>query len=198
MTKEQILLEDNRRRNVIRQIVSGITKVFKTEEDGEFYLPNYFDEEKDFYEFKEIPTPLSVELQLVKNEDIKSFVINGEYLHEDDIINVYIEYNPEVKMQIMYDLIGELNELIAHEIRHVDQNIKGTYELGGDEPEDPYEYYTQPKELDAQLFGFKRLAKITQKPLDFVIKNWFEKNKEVHRLTDEQIPDVINQILTHK
>lgn len=198
MTKEQILLEDNRRRNVIRQIVSGITKVFKTEEDGEFYLPNYFDEEKDFYEFKEIPTPLSVELQLVKNEDIKSFVINGEYLHEDDIINVYIEYNPEVKMQIMYDLVGELNELIAHEIRHVDQNIKGTYELGGDEPEDPYEYYTQPKELDAQLFGFKRLAKITQKPLDFVIKNWFEKNKEVHRLTDEQIPDVINQILTHK
>ena len=198
MTKEQILLEDNRRRNVIRQIVSGITKVFKMEEDGEFYLPNYFDEEKDFYEFKELPTPLSVELQIVENENIQSFVINGEYLHEDDIINVYIEYNPEVKMQIMYDLVGELNELIAHEIRHVDQNIKGTYELGGDEPEDPYEYYTQPKELDAQLFGFKRLAKITQKPLDFVINNWFEKNKEVHRLTDEQIPDVINKILTHK
>lgn len=198
MTKEQILLEDNRRREVIRQIVSGITKVFKTEEDGDFYLPNYFDEEKDFYKFKELPVPLSVELQLVKNEDIKSFVINGEYLHEDDIINVYIEYNPEIKMQIIYDLIGELNELIAHEIRHVDQNIKGTYELGGDEPEDPYEYYTQPKELDAQLFGFKRLAKITQKPLDFVIKNWFEKNKEVHRLSDKQIPDVINKILTHK
>ena len=198
MTKEQILLEDNRRREVIRQIVSGITKVFKTEEDGDFYLPNYFDEEKDFYKFKELPVPLSVELQLVKNEDIKSFVINGEYLHEDDIINVYIEYNPEIKMQIIYDLIGELNELIAHEIRHVDQNIKGTYELGGDEPEDPYEYYTQPKELDAQLFGFKRLAKITQKPLDFVIKNWFEKNKEIHRLTDQQISDVINKILTHK
>ena len=198
MNNEQILLEDNRRREVIRQIVSGITKVFKTEEDGDFYLPNYFDEEKDFYKFKEIPAPLSVELQIVKNEDIQSFVINGEYLHEDDIINVYIEYNPEVKMQIMYDLIGELNELIAHEIRHVDQNIKGTYELGGDEPEDPYEYYTQPKELDAQLFGFKRLAKITQKPLDFVIKNWFEKNKEVHRLSDEQISDVINKILTHK
>jgi hypothetical protein len=198
MTNEEILLEDNRRRNVIRQIVSGITKVFKTEEDGEFYLPNYFDEEKDFYEFKELPTPLSVEMQLAKNDEIQSFVINGEYLHEDDIIIIRIEYNPEVKMQIMYDLIGELNELIAHEIRHVDQNIKGTYELGGDEPEDPYEYYTQPKELDAQLFGFKRLAKITQKPLDFVIKNWFEKNKEIHGLTDEQIPDVINKILTHK
>jgi hypothetical protein len=198
MTNEQILLEDNRRRNVIRQIVSGITKVFKTEEDGEFYLPNYFDEEKDFYEFKELPVPLSVEVQIVENEEIKSFIINGEYLLEDEIIIIRIEYNPEVKMQIMYDLVGELNELIAHEIRHVDQNIKGTYELGGDEPEDPYEYYTQPKELDAQLFGFKRLAKITQKPLDFVIKNWFEKNKEIHNLTDKQIPDVINKILTHK
>ena len=192
------LLEDNRRRSVIREIVRDIIKVFKTEDDGEFYLPNYFDEEKDFYEFKELPTPLSVEMQLAKNDEIQSFVINGEYLHEDDIIIIRIEYNPEVKMQIMYDLIGELNELIAHEIRHVDQNIKGTYELGGDEPEDPYEYYTQQKELDAQLFGFKRLAKITQKPLDFVIKNWFEKNKEIHNLTDEQIPDVINQILTHK
>lgn len=192
------LLEDNRRRSVIREIVRDIIKVFKSEDDGEFYLPNYFDEEKDFYEFKELPVPLSVEVQIVENEEIKSFIINGEYLPEDEIIIIRIEYNPEVKMLIMYDLVGELNELIAHEIRHVDQSIKGTYELGGDEPEDPYEYYTQPKELDAQLFGFKRLAKITQKPLDFVIKNWFEKNKEIHNLTDEQIPDVINQILTHK
>ena len=192
------LLEDNRRRSVIREIVRDIIKVFKSEDDGEFYLPNYFDEEKDFYEFKELPVPLSVEVQIVENEEIKSFIINGEYLPEDEIIIIRIEYNPEVKMLIMYDLVGELNELIAHEIRHVDQNIKGTYELGGDEPEDPYEYYTQPKELDAQLFGFKRLAKITQKPLNFVIKNWFEKNKEIHNLTDEQIPDVINQILTHK
>lgn len=192
------LLEDNRRRNVIRQIVFDIVNVFKVEEEGEFYLPNYFDEEKDYYEFKKMGAYLSVELEITKNEDIQSFIINGEYLHEDDIINVYIEYNPEVKRQIMYDLVGELNELIAHEIRHVDQNIKGTYELGGGEPENPYDYYTQPKELDAQLFGFKRLAKITQKPLELVVKNWFEKNKEVHRLTDEQIPDVINKILTHK
>ena len=192
------LLEDNRRRSVIREIVRDIIKVFKSEDDGEFYLPNYFDEEKDFYTFKEMKVYLSVELQIVKNRSIQSFAINAEYLHEDDIIIVLIEYNPEVKIQIMYDLVGELNELIAHEIRHVDQNIKGTYELGGEEPEDPYEYYTQPKELDAQLFGFKRLAKITQKPLDFVIKNWFEKNKEIHNLTDEQIPDVINKILNHR
>jgi hypothetical protein len=192
------LLEDNRRRSVIREIVRDIIKVFKSEDDGEFYLPNYFDEEKDFYTFKEMKVYLSVELQIVKNRSIQSFAINAEYLHEDDIIIVRIEYNPEVKIQIMYDLVGELNELIAHEIRHVDQNIKGTYELGGEEPEDPYEYYTQPKELDAQLFGFKRLAKITQKPLDFVIKNWFEKNKEIHNLTDEQIPDVINKILNHR
>ena len=121
------LLEDNRRRSVIREIVRDIIKVFKSEDDGEFYLPNYFDEEKDFYTFKEMKVYLSVELQIVKNRSIQSFAINAEYLHEDDIIIVRIEYNPEVKIQIMYDLVGELNELIAHEIRHVDQNIKGTY-----------------------------------------------------------------------
>ena len=28
-----------------------------------------------------------------------------------------------------YDLIGELNEIVAHEIRHVDQKNKGMFDL---------------------------------------------------------------------
>lgn len=192
------LLEDNKRRSIIREIVKDIINVFKSEDDGEFYLPNYFDEDKEFYFFEKMKSYLVVDLVIVRNKKIQSFILDAEYLHEDDIIVIVIEYNPEVKKQILYDLVGELNEIIAHEIRHIDQNVKGTYKLGGDEPEDPYEYYIQPKELDAQLFGFKRLAKITKKPLEFVIKNWFEKNKEIHRLDDNQSKDVINKIINHK
>lgn len=192
------LLEDNRKKSVIREIVRDIINVFKIEDDGEFYLPNYFDNEVDFYFFKKINSYLVVDLIINKNETIETFILNAEYLHDDDIINVVIEYNPNMKKQILYGLVGELNELIAHEIRHVDQNMKGTYEFDDYEPEDPYEYYTQPKELDAQLFGFKRLAKITKKPLERVVKDWFKKHKEIHRLNDKQSQDVINKILRFK
>ena len=51
MKYNDLLLEDNRRREVIRAIVKDIISVFKQEEDGEFYLPNYINDDKDFYNF---------------------------------------------------------------------------------------------------------------------------------------------------
>ena len=102
-----------------------------------------------------------MEVVLEQNEDLESFKVNANYYHNEDIIEVTIEYNPNNKTRMTYDLVGELNEVIAHEIRHIDQKVKGTFNLDGPEEKDPYKYYTQPHELDAQVFGFKRLAKIT-------------------------------------
>jgi len=190
-----LLLEDGRRREIIRTIVRDIIKVYKEEDDGEFYLPNYVDDEKDFYEFNNFGSELIVELVLQPNEDIESFKVDGNFYKDDDIIELILEYNPNNKTKITYDLIGELNEVIAHEIRHVDQKDKGTYDLDGPEEKDPYKYYTQPHEIDAQVFGFKRLSKITKTPFDVVVKRWFNTHKDVHRLDDKQVRDVMSKIL---
>jgi len=198
MKFRNLILEDGRRRDVIRAVVKDIIKLYKEEDEGEFHLPNYYDEENDFYEFPNLGEAFLIEVILEQNEDLESFKVNADYYHNDDIIEVTIEYNPNNKTRITYDLVGELNEVIAHEIRHIDQKVKGTFDLNVDDVEDPYEYYTQPHELDAQVFGFKRLSKITKTPIDVVVKRWFKTHKDVHRLTDEQATDVISKILNYK
>ena len=198
MRFRNLILEDGRRRDVIRAVVKDIIKLYKDEDEGEFYLPNYYDEENDFYEFPNLGETFVVEVVLEQNEDLESFKVNANYYHNEDIIEVTIEYNPNNKTRMTYDLVGELNEVIAHEIRHIDQKVKGTFNLDGPEEEDPHKYYTQPHELDAQVFGFKRLAKITKTPMDVVVKRWFKTHGDVHRLTDEQAQDVISKILNYK
>lgn len=198
MNYKKLILEDNRRRQVIRTLVRDIVKVYKEEEDGEFYLPNFINDKLDFYNFTSFDNDLILNLILQPNKKVETFKVDGEYYRNDDIISVTIEYNPEVKESITYDLVGELNEVLAHEIRHVDQKTKGMYNLDVPEEEDPFKYYTQEHELDAQVFGFKRLSKITKTPFDVVVKRWFKTHKDVHKLNDEQVIDVISKILNFK
>lgn len=198
MKYNDLLLEDNRRREVIRVIVKDIISVFKQEEDGEFYLPNYINDDKDFYNFTNFENNLSVEVIINPNLDVDDFIVDGNYWGSDDIMEIIIDYNPNVKSKILYDLVGELNQVVAHEIRHIDQRNKKTFNLDGPEEEDPYEYYTQPHEIDAQVFGFKRLSKIAKKPYEMVVKNWFDKHKDIHRLSNKEMEDVINILIKSK
>lgn len=198
MNLKEILLEDGRRREVIRTLVRDIIKVFKSEDDGEFYLPNYTNEDEEIYKFPTMNYDFVVELVLTSDSSVDGFKVDSSLYREDYIITVEVDYNPENKSQITYDLVGELNEVLAHEIRHIDQMIKGTHDLDVPEEEDPYKYYTQDHELDAQVFGFKRLSKITNTPFDVVVKRWFQTHKDIHKLNDEQTKDVINKILSYR
>jgi hypothetical protein len=65
-----------------------------------------------------------------------------------------------------------------------------------EEPEDPFEYYTQPHEIDAQIAGFKRMSQITKKPFEVIVRNWFDKNRDIHRMNDNETEEVIKRILT--
>jgi hypothetical protein len=196
MDSNFLLLEDNRRRDLIRAIVRDIIKTYKAEDDGEFYLPMYINDDIDFYEFPGIEE-LVVVLETEMNEDIESFKADANFFRNDGIIQVILEYNPTVKEKIIYDLVGELNELIAHEVRHIDQRTKGMYNLDVPKEKDPYKYYTQPHEIDAQVFGFKRLARLTKTPLDVIVKRWFKTHKDLHQLSDQEAQDVITKILNH-
>lgn len=193
-----LIVEDSRRRDIIRQIIKDIITIYKSEDEGEYYLPDEVDENRDFYIFSDTGAKVIVELTIQENPNRETFKIDASYYRRENIIEVIIDYNPEKKEKIIYDLIGQLNELIAHEIRHVDQKHKGIYNLEIDEPEDPYEYYTQPHELDAQYFGFKRMSKMTKKPMEVLVRQWFENNYDLHQLEGHQKEDVINKILNFR
>ena len=192
-----LLLENKKRRNVIRTLVRDIITVFKGEDEGEYYLPNYLDNE-DFYNFLDFNHDLTVELNLVEDESLDSFKLDAWLWGNEDVIEVVITYNPNIKNNITFKLIGELNEVIGHEIRHIDQKYRNLFDINVPEEKDPYKYYTQPHEIDAQVFGFKRLSKLTKRPFEVVVKEWFDTHEDVHKLNADEVDDVISKILKYK
>lgn len=196
IVKKELLSEQGRKRDVIRKVIRDIINVYKSEDEGEFYLPEYFkNREEMVYDFMTMGETFIVDLTLEINDEIPDFKVNGEIYNNEQIINVIIQYNPEVKSNITFDLIGELNEIIAHELRHIDQDIRGMYVSKTYRGKDPVIYYTQPKELDAQIYGFKRLSKLTKTPLMDVIRNWFETHRDIHQLDDKGIKTVIKKLV---
>jgi hypothetical protein len=191
--KKSFILEGTEMGREIRTVVRDIIQIFKNEDEGEFYLPEEINDEKPYYEFKRFN--LSVELIIRQSDDVDDFLINGELYRDEGIVAILIVYNPENKNKLLYGLVGELNELVAHELRHLYQQTHKNFNLDVEEPEDPFEYYTQPHEIDAQIAGFKRMSQITRKPFEDVVRNWFEKNKDIHRLSDDQKERVIQMIL---
>jgi hypothetical protein len=192
-----LLLENKKRRNVIRTLVKDIITVFKSEDEGEYYLPNYLDKE-DFYNFLDFNHDLVVELNLIEDTSLGGFKLDAHLWRDEDVIEVTITYDPNMKTNITFKLIGELNEVIGHEIRHIDQKYRNLFDINVPEEKDPYKYYTQPHEIDAQVFGFRRLSKLTKRPFEVVVKEWFDTHEDVHKLNADEVDDVISKILKYK
>jgi hypothetical protein len=192
--KKSFILEGTEMRQEIRTVVRDIIQIFKQENEGEFYLPNNLRDNQTEYKFPKFD--LEIELIIKQSEVVEDFLLNAELYREEGIVAIIIVYNPENKNKILYNLVGHLNELVAHELRHIYQQKYGTYDIDVEEPEDPFEYYTQPHEIDAQIAGFKRMSQITKKPFEVIVRNWFDKNRDIHRMNDNETEEVIKRILT--
>ena len=190
----RILNENNRMSGIIRAIVRDIIFVFKQEDDGEYYLPEYFEERDEMvYEFDGL-NPFSVEVNIEDGD----YDVDAEYYRDDETILIKITYDTSNKNEILYKLIGDLNEVVAHEVRHIKQQRKNMFDLNVEEPKSSLDYYTQPHEIDAQYFGFKRISRLRKIPFDDVVKEWFETHKDTHKLNDDEIGIVVDKILNYK
>jgi hypothetical protein len=199
IVRKELLSEQGRKRDVIRKVIKDIVTVFKNESEGEYFLPEYFQDRNEMlYDFMTMGETFSVELIMEINDEVDSFKVNAEIYKEDHTIKLIIQYNSDKKNQILYDLIGELNEVIAHELRHIDQDIRGTFVSKSYRGKDPVKYYTQPHELDAQVYGFKRLSKLIRKPFNEVVENWFETHRDIHQLDDKGIKKVMDKLFEYE
>ena len=135
---------------------------------------------------------------LQPSDEVDDFMLNANFYREDDVIVVKIVYNPDKKTQIIYNLIGELNEIIAHELRHQYQRDRNMYDFNDEENElEGFEYYTQPEEIDAQVEGFKRMRDVTRRPFEELVRNWFRTHQDIHHMNPEDTKKVIDLILNH-
>lgn len=179
----------------IQKMVKDVVTILKTNQEGEFYLPEDIDNNQMVYDFTNVKD-ISVELIIRKDKKINGFAVNGNYVKDQDVIEVLVVVNPKENInKMLYDIIGELNDLFAHELEHYRQYKSGEFELNSPENEEPFEYYTRPEEIKAQIKGFKRLSKIRRIPLEITIKNWFETHKDIHNLNNSEKDKVVKILL---
>ena len=196
--QENIITEKRMSRQAIRDVVRDVISKVKDKKPGEFYLP---ENENEVYHFSNLPFDFSVELYLKIDTDVEGYKTTAFYSPEDDVIEMIIIFNPNEISKHYYNMVGEINELIAHELEHAYQEYYGEFDRDYDdeeEIEDPYEYYTQEHEIPAQLKGFKRLAKLRKQPVEVIARKWFDEHKDIHGLTDTQIKKVLKKILSYQ
>jgi len=184
-------------RQAIRTIVKDILNTVKEKKEGNVYLPEDITGELE-YEFLNTKQSYSVELTLVTNNIIGGYKIEGNYSPDDDVIEIGIEYNPNTITKQLYELAGELNEVLAHEMEHSTQEYYDEFDRVEQEPDTPIEYYTQEHEIPAQYQGFKRLSKLRKVPMEVVVNDWFDTHRDIHGLTPDEEQQVITQILNYQ
>jgi hypothetical protein len=67
-----------------------------------------------------------VQLYIEIDNEIETFEVNA-LAEENDIIKIAILLNPKTLRRNFYNIIGELNEIIAHELEHLYQYSKGEH-----------------------------------------------------------------------
>ena len=178
-------------RIAVRTTVKDILNVIKNNEPGEFYLPG---EDGEEYSFTNLPFTYSVELYVEIDNNLDGYSVGGNFSSEDDVIEIIIKFNPKTLRKNIYNIIGELNDIVAHELEHGFQYVNEG-KIYREPPSDSLGYYTQPDEITAQRVGFRRMAKLRKLPFNGVVSEWFDTHRDIHGLTENEQEIVINEIL---
>jgi len=181
-------------RIAVRTTVKDILNIIKDKEPGEFYLPG---EDGEEYSFTNLPFTYSVELHIEIDDNLDGYSVGGNFSSEDDVIEIAIKFNPKTLRKNIYNIIGELNDIVAHELEHGFQYITEG-KVYQEPPSESLGYYTQPDEIRAQRVGLRRLAKLRKLPFNDVVSEWFDTHRDIHGLTENEQVIVINEILDRK
>lgn len=192
MKSESINESKGEKRNVVRELVKDILNIFKNNGPGEYLLPEDLDGEMT-YNFHNLQTEFNLELRIEESDYTEGLEIDGGYYEDEDTLEIEIVYNPKFMPELYYDLVGQLNETVRHELEHLLQVERGE-DIESD-VEDPKKYYLQPHELDAQVAGLKRISKLRKQPFEMVVRDWFYKNENTHGLSEKDSEKVIKKIL---
>jgi hypothetical protein len=181
-------------RIAVRTTVKDILNILKKGEEGTFYLPGENGEE---YSFTNLPFSYSVNLYVEIDENIKGYGVDGTYSSEDNVIEIGIRFSKMSFRRNIYKIVGELNDIVSHELEHGFQYITEG-KVYKKPPTKSFKYYTQIDEVKAQRVGFRRLSKLTKSPFSHIVKEWFDTHRDVHGLTVNEEKKVINIILDNK
>jgi hypothetical protein len=191
-TMNENLIVEGKLDSVVRKLTADIIQFVKFGQSGEFSLPEDISGGDMVYNFPQLDTQFSVDLNIIEDESVSGYELDANYYRDEDLIEVNIVTYPNSRREILQDLTGDLNETLTHELTHMVQH-ENDYDFPED-PEKPYDYYTQHHELEAQYNGFMRRAKAEKRSLDSVMDEWFKKNKKYHGLNQKQVDKLKKKI----
>jgi hypothetical protein len=198
LPKIENLTESKVKRNVIRNVIRDITNIVKIGEEDEYNLPYDINGEDEYY-FDGLP-PFNILLETVKSDKIrgnKPYQIDADYVIGQNEINVLLIYKENELSKSLYNMIGDLNDYISHELQHLKQEDEGTIDDNNEFKGTNKDYFLQRDEIEAQYRGFKNKSKITNQPITKVIDDWFKENSERFDLTDEDVEEIKTEILKY-
>jgi hypothetical protein len=186
-------------------VVKDIFDIVKLFEGGDkiVLLPDYYsDVDGDEYEYGELK--FNVEVNIVENSKEENYTIDaymgGEF---DDTIYVDISLSPKLNEKHYEGLYVVLSEYVRHEIEHI---LQGLDPDRPDLPEEdlttktlnltPFEYYTQDYELDAQKVGFERRAKMEDKSVEEVVRDYIEYRQHIDKLSNSEKRELVSRLTT--
>ena len=119
MKKPENITESRMSRLAVRTTVTDIVNILKKGEGGYFMLPGQNGEE---YSFTNLPFKYGVDLTLEIDNESDGYQMNGDYSSDDDVIEIIIRYNPKTLRRNFYNIIGQLNDIVAHELHPTTRN----------------------------------------------------------------------------
>ena len=128
---------------------------------------------------------------------MEGFKINGSYAPEEEIVELLIICNPKTLKRDFYNIIGELNEILTHELEHGRQEYRGDLDDVSLDTKNNLEYYLQPHEIQAQVKGFRRISKLKKVPFNEIVRHWFDTHKDVHGLNSDEEKIVIDELISY-
>ena len=160
VVKESIEFQDMTL-NIVNDIINIINRTQGEKGRKEYYLP----EDDETYDEQDVS--LTVELTVIRNENIKEeFNLDTYYIEDEGVVEVLIELNPNKEPRSYNHLYYYLVENVRHEIRHDEQDLEGK-DMGGK----GLKYYKKDFEVDAQTSGLNLRSFVQDKSHEDTIKS---------------------------
>ena len=177
-------------RDIVRDIIFKIKKDYKKPKT---YKYNRVD--------SGFGNPFDMEIVMNKGKDfdgkfLKPYDMEAFWDDDTDTLEVFLNIDPRTDQSFLYNLVGEFNDVISHELTHKRQYERGD-KISKRRITRPETYYTQPHEVEAQMVGFKRKAKLMGKPLEDIIRDYFNKRRIKYNLTDMIIDRIVKKLMEH-
>ena len=177
-------------RDIVRDIIFKIKKDYKKPKT---YKYNRVD--------SGFGNPFDMEIVMNKGKDfdgkfLKPYDMEAFWDDNTDTLEVFLNIDPRTDQSFLYNLVGEFNDVISHELTHKRQYERGD-KISKRRITRPETYYTQPHEVEAQMVGFKRKAKLMGKPLEDIIRDYFNKRRIKYNLTDRIIDRIVKKLMEH-